>query len=775
MPLTYTAEIAVSASRRAMRRALASGMLVAAAVGALSATPPLKALEQEFGLRWLFALRGPVAPPETIALVTMSRKSAARIFLPRDPALYHRCIDVRIGSGTSAHQALPPIPARWPRCLHALLIAKLQRANARTIVLDILLRERPPQADLRGNVTLEQDTALSRAMAESGNVVIAQKIERSAADAAFEGERVLALSPEIENAALGSAPFPVIPSAGRRVDSFLAFKEDGWATPSLPVLALQAYALDAYPAFRHQLAAASAEADALLPADIEALRSGGRLQATGLLLRQIFLRDPSLLGRLSETSTEPGATAQSQLPAILASVYGGPGLRLLNFFGPAGTVPAFGFDEVLAMPADVGPGPFSGKAVFIGYAESGQAEQVEHFSTVYSGPDGLDLSGLEIAATAFANLLGKTSLRPMPAGLSMLIAFLATLCAATLCLLLRNRIALPLTAATAAGYGAIAVQLFAGVHLWLPLFAPLVIGIPAGIAFAIVWKYLDARRQRDRVRQAFRMFVPGEVADELERNAGRIAATRKSLECVCVASDAARFTTLAESMTPESVTDLLNAYFEALFRPVIAHRGFVSDVVGDAMMAIWPQEDVDTRRAVCTALLEMRDAAEAFNRRALQNRMVTRFGAMCGRVSLATIGAHAHYEYRAVGDPVNTASRIQDLNKQLGTRLLVSGSVLAGVDGFLSRDLGMFLLRGKTTPEPIFELIEAAERARVDQIALASDFAAARKLLASGQGGDALAAFRALQARYPADGPTAFYLAEILAGRAVPGKALAAT
>lgn len=777
MARMFTPEVLISASRRTIRPALAAGTLVAALVSALSATPALGSLEREFGLRWLFALRGPVSPPENIVLVTMGRNAAASIFLPRDPALYHRCIDVRIGSGSAVHQALPPIPARWPRCLHAMLIAKLQGANARVIAFDVLFRERPPQADLRGDVSLEQDVALGRAMAESGNVVIAQKIERTAADTASGEERLLTLSTKIEQAALGAAPFPVIPSAGRRIDSFLAFKEDGWATPSLPVLALQVYALDAYPAFRRQLAAASAEADALLPADIEALRRSGRLQATSLLLRQVFVRDPSLLERLTESSLQPGASpteAQSRLPEILASVYGGPGSRLLNFFGPAGTIPAVGFDEVLAMPADSVSGIFAGKAVFVGYAEARQAEQVEHFGTVYSGADGTDLSGVEIAATAFANLLDNASLRPAPAGLSVLVAFLATLGAATLCLLLRNRIALPLTAALAAGYIAVTVQLFTSAHVWLPLFAPLALCIPAAIAFAIVWKYLDTRRQRDRVRQAFRMFVPGDVADELERNAGRIAATRRSLECICVATDAARFTTLAETMTPESVTDLLNEYFDALFRPVIMHRGFVSDVVADAMMALWPQEGIDARRAVCTALLEMRDAAEAFNRRALQNQMVTRFGAMCGRVSLATIGAHAHYEYRAVGDPVNTASRIQELNKILGTRVLVSGTLLAGVDGFLTRDLGKFLLRGKSTPEPIFELIETSERASAGQIALAADFAAAREILASGRSAEAITAFRALRARHSDDGPTAFYLAELLAGRAAAGAPLAA-
>lgn len=764
-------------SGRALRNVLTAGFLFAAAAAALWTIPQVRSLEQQFGLRWLFELRGPVVAPANVAMVTMSRSAAGNIFLPRDPELYHRCADVRIGAGSGGHEALPPIPARWPRCLHAMLIEKLNRAGARIVVFDVLFRQRPPQADLRGDINLEQDVRLAKAMASSRNVVIAQKVDRIADDSAVAGEQLLTLSPAIEAAALGAAPFPLTPSVGRRIDNFLAFKEDGWATPSLPMVALQAYAIDAYAAFRGRLAAASGEADELLPADGEALRSGGQLQTTGLLLRRIFEDRPTLVQQLGAISVRPVtelSESDSRLPEVLAAAYGGPSSRLLNFYGPADTFQVFGFDEVLAMPDPVpgpGHGAFAGKAVFVGYAETGQAEQVEHFNTVYSTPDGIELSGVEIAATAFANLLDNVSLRPAPNGLAILIVFLAGLTSTLLCSVLRNRIAIPITVLLAAAYGGLAVLLFGSGNLWLPVVVPLLIAVPAGIAFAIVRKYLDARRQRDRVRQAFRMFVPKDVADELERNAGRIAATRRSLECVCVATDAAKFTTLAESMTPESVTDMLNDYFDTLFRPVVEHQGFVSDVVGDAMMAIWPQREIETRQTVCTALLEMRDAAEAFNRRSADQQMVTRFGAISGRVTLATIGAHAHYEYRAVGDPVNTASRIQELNKQLGTRILVSASVLGDTEEFLVRDLGLFLLRGKAVPEQIFELIETRDRATESQIGLAAGFEKARNALASGESA-ALAAFRALQVQYPDDGPTSFYIAELSADRVRPGKAL---
>src|SRR5258706_7034513 len=129
------------------------------------------------------------------------------------------------------------------------------------------------------------------------------------------------------------------------------------------------------------------------------------------------------------------------------------------------------------------------------------------------------------------------------------------------------------------------------------------------------------------------------------------------------------------------------------------------------MLAIWPERDPDTRKQVCSALLEMREAADAFNQRFAGERMSTRFGANWGKVTLATVGARAHYEYRAVGDTVNTANRIQDLNKKVGTRILVSQALVAGVEGFLTRDLGTFQLRGRKSTERIVELIQKAELA----------------------------------------------------------------
>jgi adenylate cyclase len=231
-----------------------------------------------------------------------------------------------------------------------------------------------------------------------------------------------------------------------------------------------------------------------------------------------------------------------------------------------------------------------------------------------------------------------------------------------------------------------------------------------------------------------------------------------------VATDAANFTPLAESMTPEQLSDFLNHYFEALFGRVADRGGFVSDIVGDAMLAIWPHRSADTHSRLLHALIEMRNAAQQFNERLAGNRLLTRFGVDWGRVALTTVGALAHYEYRAVGDTVNTAARIQELNKKLGTRVLLSRPAIGAADQFLVRDLGHFLLRGKTHAVHVFELLDEKVIATPEQRELCARFAECMAAVHQGDHPDALLRFRKVGADFPSDGPTAFYLRTLESG-----------
>ncbi len=216
-----------------------------------------------------FSCAAPVEPPDQAILVLMNQQAASSISLPRDAERFHRCEDPRFDAPPATHVSLPAMPSRWPRCLHARLLGQLLEAGASLVVFDVLFRERPPQPGATGDVNAWQDQAFA-AVASSGRVVIAQKVELS------DGHETLAnLSPVIADAVLGSAPFPLVAESGRRVDRFMAFKEEGLVTPTLPAVALQAHAISGYPFLRDFLTRHAGETATLLPRTPEELDGPG--------------------------------------------------------------------------------------------------------------------------------------------------------------------------------------------------------------------------------------------------------------------------------------------------------------------------------------------------------------------------------------------------------------------------------------------------------------------------------------------------------------------
>ena len=125
------------------------------------------------------------------------------------------------------------------------------------------------------------------------------------------------------------------------------------------------------------------------------------------------------------------------------------------------------------------------------------------------------------------------------------------------------------------------------------------------------------------------------------------------------------------------------------------------------MLAIWASRTPEhaLRRNALEAARRIDETLNRPNQEASPRIPATRLGLHSGEIMLGSIGAVDHYEYRAVGDIVNSASRIQELNKTLGTRVLLSAQVLDGIEGYLTREVGTFLLRGKSRPLVIHELI----------------------------------------------------------------------
>jgi adenylate cyclase len=418
--------------------------------------------------------------------------------------------------------------------------------------------------------------------------------------------------------------------------------------------------------------------------------------------------------------------------------------------------------DVLATPhTTLTPDPLrlNGKVVFVGFADERKWEPLEKFPTAFGGTGG-GLSGVEIAATAFANLLDGSSLRPTPVWLRAAIAFAAGFATTLVCYAMAASFGTLIAVLGLAGYLAAAFLLFKHADVWAPTFIPAALAAPVGFVYAFGSKFRDIKRDRDALDEIMRKFVPPGMVGELIANRTRLGTVKESTRAACVMTDVEGYTSLSARFTPAQVDALLTEYFAMLFEPVAKHQGFVSDLKGDSILAIWADRggEAAVRVRVCDACLELRSAVDRFNAEHPDTPMPTRIGVNYGEVTLGAVGAASHYEYRAVGDTVNTASRVEQLSKDLGTRLLVTAALIDGLDPFLLRDLGEFQLRGRRTPTRIFELICRFEDASPDQLNLCADFADALEAYERQRLEAARAGFQSVLGKYPGDGPSRYYL-----------------
>lgn len=692
--------------------------LIAALVGSwLGSTTRALEIEQDVGLRWLYALRGPTTPPDNVVVVTLDVRSAERISLPADTRGFHGCTDIQVDALDSSRRALPvPLTGRWPRCLHARLIDILTEAGASAVMFDLTFRPRPPMVIGGRDLFASEDLAMATAMKRASNVILVQNdteaIGGDGPDACRDASPVV-LSTVIQSAALGSAPFLTEPDA--RVERFPWFNNCAWPAPNFPMLALQALQKDAYRELRQELINLgtrdgtfsvlperhSGDPDVriveahrgLTPDSLPELDKGplpaGQLESAVAQMRTI-LKGP--LGKELERRS------RSRFAEQLRLLYAGPDTRYFNHYGPRGTIPHWSYADVLATAARAPEKlreSFANRAVFVGMAEMERLEKTDHHQTVFEPKFGV--SGVELAATAYANLSENSSVVPLQyhaaiAGLTTFVALVLTLVFPALWGILGAGMLV-------GAYVLASSALFSSQALWLPV---------AIVAFAwgsssvggLMYQYVSVSRRQRRLMTVVETFVPKDVARKLVQPQGYIPT---NTEAIVIATDIANYTSLSEGMSPKALQELMAQYFELVFRPVMEHGGFISDIVGDAMVAIWPAAPDGTlpREAVLDACVDIQKAIAASP---IGDKLPTRIGVTSGPVTLAMVGALDHYEFRAVGDPVNTANRVQGHNKDLGTRVLVSSEMLEGIDRFDVVDRGEAKLRNKAVALRLFEL-----------------------------------------------------------------------
>jgi adenylate cyclase len=710
---------------------LGLGLLIGA-LGVLAHTLPFgSAWEEESGLSMLFTLRGAKPAPDGVMVVAISDDSGPQLGF--DPA----------------------VPA-WPRSAHAQLIDLLSTAGAEIIVFDI---------DFKKEQSRNEDERLAAAMRRAGNVILFGYLERDRVKmeagtpltetlGTLEIEHLRPPAALFADSAATVAPFilPKIPVKVSRVWTFHGANQ----LATLPAATLEVLATDTFPDLLRLLALLRPRQVDLPEDEFSRASTDSQINLIRTLLRTDRNLTTELLEALSSGHTFAIAAENRRRLGALLTMYLNTSYPFINFYGPPRTLATVSYEDVLSADAEQ-LANFKDKVVFVGYAEQYQPKQKDGFYTVFSQPSGLDLSGVEIGATVFANLLAGDLLRPLPplglVAVLLLYGILITFGFRSTPAYFNIGLGLLISLL----YFILVYQLFTRSNIWLPLTIPLFVQTPVALFAALTQQFREARRSRQQIRDAFGYYLPEKVIDRLAHDSGQALAHGEHAFGVCLATDAEQYTRLAEGMNPGELKTFLNRYYEVLFAPVRARGGMISDVVGDAMLAIWsaPSAEARLRRDACEAALEIK---QALDRSQQKPKLPTRIGLHAGELVLSHIGAIDHYEYRAIGDIVNTASRIENLNKQLGTSILASRETIDGLEGFITRELGSFRLKGKQQAVTLYEIVCKADALTSDVEKLHAAFAAALDAYRQQYWQDALELFKGVLRNHPDDGPSRFYL-----------------
>lgn len=688
-------------------------------------------METSLGLDTLFKIRGKRSPPQEVVVVAMDETS-----------------DKYLNVGWNYPE--------W-RKYHAQLVKELQRQGAALIVFDLqFIAEQPAY-----------DPAFAEAIQSAGNVLVTDCLQtqndareecstshkdppiqtdtpdEEALNETLIASRIVHPNRLIQSSVLGHAPF-VLPNDAENpiVREVWTFIDKHSEKPTLPVLA-----------WFHYLNRTQS-----LPAGLKPSSP----VSEWLSLQRRICREG--LGNAPMASNKKQGLAYR-----IDDIICGEDSRYLDFYGPPKTLRMESYSDVYEGKI----GNLKGKAVFIGKANRHKLPgQKDYFQTPLTGKQSGRMAGVEIMATQFANHLEGRFIQPLPT-LPILLAF--GLVTAWLLVQFSAFTGL-LTGLLAGGVYAVLVQwFFSSNGLWLPVSVPLLVQLPLSGFMSLIWTYFDQKKKINEIteknKRLIKVFID-EFKTSPTKSHVRIGLHKtqaKSVFGICLATDVKGYTTIAEANPSGLVYANLEEYFQVLCAPVSARGGEIANITGDSLMAIWQDLPVDKQQHLaCTATLEMEEAVEQFNKRSALGAFPTRIGLHQGSFTLGSFLSGNPDNANPVGDIVNATSRIEGINKQLGTKILASLTTVKNATDIYFRPVGDFQLVGREEITSLVEIIGKRSDISSDEIAKFKLFAKGLTLFRQGYWDDASHFFETLLMTYGHDGPTQFYFNKAMAYKEKP-------
>lgn len=416
-----------------------------------------------------------------------------------------------------------------------------------------------------------------------------------------------------------------------------------------------------------------------------------------LVACQHFLKGEGLCLSLSAGGVEEIRLGQKVLPVDRF------GRLLINYLGPPGTFPLVSAADVLT--GAVPPEMLKDRLVLVGATAVGIYDlRVTPFSAI--------TPGIEIQATVIDNLLSGRFVRLPPGGRLFLAGFLVALGVVLAGIL--PRLGAVAGFLLAAG---LALTYLAGNYLafhflgWqLEVLYPLlqIGGVYTGVT---VQRFVSTERARSQLKRAFQSYVAPAVVEEIIRHPEKLRLGGERRELSILFCDIRGFTTLAESLEPEELAAVLHDFLTPMSELIVQHGGTLDKYIGDAIMALFgaplPQEDHALRacRAAWAMVTELERLDRIWQDRG-RPRLAVGIGINTGLVAVGNLGSDRLFDYTAVGDHVNLASRLEGLNKYYGTTILVSEFTAAQVkEALILQEVDWVRVKGKTRPLRIYEVL----------------------------------------------------------------------
>ncbi|MFH1259833.1 MAG: adenylate/guanylate cyclase domain-containing protein [Elusimicrobiota bacterium] len=378
----------------------------------------------------------------------------------------------------------------------------------------------------------------------------------------------------------------------------------------------------------------------------------------------------------------------------------------LNYLGRYGTFPYSSYSEVLE--GKISPQVFKDKIVLIGSTATGLYDR-------RSTPFTPDCPGVEVQATAVNNLLEKNWLRVFPGYLVLAVTFGFVLVFGLILPLLSAWRATFLALVLFFGYGFLSCLFFARGNYWLPMVFPLSLIFLSYVGI-IFWRFLGEEKEKRYLRKALSSYLSHKVMEQVVAHPEllRLYGDRQDLSVMF--TDIRGFTSISEKMTPEDVVALLNEYFSRMSEVVFHWDGTLNKFIGDAIMAFWgaPSGQTDHALRAVSCAREMIVELNKLQKKWLsENKPVLDIGIgiNSGKMLIGNMGSTEKLDYTVIGDNVNVASRLEGLNKQYNTHILITEETYQRVkDAIPCRFVADSKVKGKEESLKIYEALGSGNK-----------------------------------------------------------------